>query len=254
MGSKPLKECIQKEEAKLRSLCELLNNIEVISSNENPDNDVLRNKHAMLMAESQELSEREVEGIPLNRDLQVALLEQYVKEQVIGLEDFLKHLQSTKTKLRSKVEKLQEYLEMEKEVASLSGDNGVNQLNALTPGSYIEEWIRELKEKNNKMKVLINLRTAQMRVLFERLYPPPDEGTIAESSRKDPHSFHADGEKKSLLKIIELLMNASLVKSDPWVAVDSTMWAPYIELLMNTRLVLIHPKNKNLIRLEKFHE
>lgn len=255
IGAEALRECVRKEEAKLKSLCELLKDTEITTSGKNPDNDVLRNKHAMLAAESEELEEREVEGIPLNWDLQVALLKEHMEQQVKGLQDFSEYLQSAKTELLSKVEKLSKYLEMEKEVVSISGDDSeLNQSNQLTPGNHVDEKIKELKKKNNKMKVLINLRTTQMRVLLGRMYPTPDEGTVAESSRKDPFNFGEDGKKKSLLEIIELLMNASLVKSDPWVTIDSTMWAPYIELLLNTRLVLVHPRNNNMIRLEKFHE
>uniref|UniRef100_A0A3Q0RA26 Centromere protein K n=1 Tax=Amphilophus citrinellus TaxID=61819 RepID=A0A3Q0RA26_AMPCI len=104
--------------------------------------------------------------------------------------------------------------------------------------------LQDIKEKIQKMKVYQEGLMECLGYILKKHVPLPQDDSG--SSKKKKVQFVA-------LHVKNILMNKVLnTPHDPYVAIDDTLWPPYVEMLLRYGIAVRHQENNLKIRLETF--
>ncbi|XP_019745018.1 centromere protein K isoform X2 [Hippocampus comes] len=164
------------------------------------------------------------------------------------LEMVLSCYEAKRDKLRETKELEQKWLEEKGQVLSAATEHA-KRLQEQSEKLSEHSVLLETKEKINKMKDYKEKLMESLGDILEKHVPPPCNDL--KTNKNIPNEVNED--LIPLSDILELLMNKALnTPHDPYVAIDSTFWPPYVEMLLRHGIAVRHRENNFKIRLETF--
>ncbi|XP_065512966.1 centromere protein K [Caloenas nicobarica] len=206
-----------------------------------------------LSAECRQWQDRCPELISTNPDVLVKSGKQELQKVENDLEMVLSTVESKNRQLEEDLKREQQWLEEQEQV--LDALNGIEeetktQVEELSQKSLKNESFHELQNKMLKLKTFKKQLLNTLSEFLEEHFPLPKKDGIA----KNKNSSEDPAELITLREIVEILINKLMdTPHEPYVTINDSFWAPYIELLLRYGVALRHPEDPNRIRLEAFH-
>ncbi|XP_031467463.1 centromere protein K isoform X2 [Phasianus colchicus] len=246
-----LRECenIWKEMEKCQSKLTLLTAEPVPESDAKVS--LLLTRMQALRAEYYQWQKRNPELISTNPEVLLLLGEEELQKLQKELEMVLSAVQSKNEKLKEDLEREQQWHDEQVQALNTFKEMEEEMKKEVVTDSE-KRVFQELKNQVSELKEYKKKLLNALGEFLEEHFPLPEKNGNAKKKR---FSEEPSEQVITMHEILEILLNQLMsTPHEPYVTADDSFWPPYLELLLRSGIVLRHPEDPNMIRLEAFHE
>ncbi|XP_063819242.1 centromere protein K [Pseudophryne corroboree] len=205
-----------------------------------------------LTVEYEQWLKREPRVISRKEDILLVVGKEELQNVDRDLETMLSISRAEARKLKSDLEKEQQWLSEQQQF--LEGlRTKLKDLENLYANISEKSAARELKRKLRKESAYREELLAAFEHFLEEHFPLPEEHD--KRVKKKGPTEEPSVQLVPMNDILETLINKLMeTPHDPYVVIQPEYWPPYIEMLLRFGIALRHPADANRIRLEAFHQ
>ncbi|NXM94821.1 CENPK protein, partial [Sylvia borin] len=187
------------------------------------------------------------EVISTNPDVLLELGKEELQKVKNDLERVLSAMQLKNKQLEEDLKREEQWYEEQKQILDTL-NNMEEEANTEVKQPAIERESGELGKKILKVKTHRKILSKALGEFLDGHFPHPEEGgkTKNKKSPADPAV-----ELITLKEILEILINKLMdTPHEPYITINESFWPPYIELLLRYGIVLRHPEDPTMMRLQ----